>query len=87
MWDGRTLSDAGFTISRTREGDYAVSFPSGTLTSDYSVFFTGYGSNMKGSLISPTSTGFSVMISDDTSLNDGDVQFIVLDSNWWFKAT
>jgi hypothetical protein len=87
MWDGRTLSAAGFTISRNGDGDYAVSFPSGTLTSGYYVFFTGYGDNWKGSLINPTATGFGVKVADDASLNDGNVQFIILDTNWWFSAT
>lgn len=87
MWDGRTLSTAGFSISRTGEGNYAVSFPSGTLTSNYYVFFTGYGDNWKGSLVNPTSTGFSVKVADDASLNDGSVSFMILDTNWWFNAT
>ena len=87
MWDGRTLSTAGFTISRDGTGDYAVSFPSGTLTSNYYVFFTGYGDNWKGSLVNPTNTGFSVKIADDASLNDGSVSFMILDTNWWFAAS
>lgn len=86
MYNGKSLSTAGFTISRLGEGHYKVSFSSGTLPSGYYVFFTGYGDNWKGSLVNDTSTSFEVKIADDSSLNDGSMQFIILDSNnWWYS--
>lgn len=85
MYDGRSLSSAGFTITRTGTGSYTVSFPSGTLTSGYYVFFTGYGANLKGSYMNDTNTGFNVVVSDDSSYNDGEVVFMILDSNWWYS--
>lgn len=86
MYNGKSLSTAGFTISRLGEGHYKVSFSSGTLPSGYYVFFTGYGDNWKGSLVNDTSTSFEVKIADDASLNDGSMQFIILDSNnWWYS--
>ena len=85
MYDGRSLSSAGFTITRTGTGSYTVSFPSGTITSGYYVFFTGYGANLKGSYMNDTNTGFKVVVSDDSSYNDGEVVFMILDSNWWYS--
>ena len=86
MWNGKTLAQASFSITRNDEGNYSVSFPSGTLTSGYYVFFTGYGDNWKGSLINPTDTGFGVKVADDASLNDGNVSFIILDASWYFDT-
>ena len=87
MYDGRTLANAGFTITRTGEGRYTISFPSGTLTSGYYVFFSGHGDLWKGSYLDETNTGFKVIISDDSSPNDGEVVFMILDSSWWFSMT
>ena len=84
MWNGISISSV-FTVVRNSIGNFAVTFNSGTLPSGYFVFFSGRDGNWKGSILNQSDTGFTVYISDDNSLNDGDVNFIILDPNWWWK--
>lgn len=84
MWNG-TLISSVFTVVRNSMGNFAVTFNSGTLPSGYFVFFSGRDGNWKGSILNQSDTGFTVYISDDNSLNDGDVNFIIIDPNWWWK--
>ena len=66
-------------------GDFVVTFPSGTFPSGYFVFFSGKNGNWKGSVYNQSDTGFNVYVADDASLNNGDVNFIVFDPNWYYK--
>ena len=84
MWNGKTIASV-FTVTKNGTGDYSVKFASGTLPSGYYVFFTGRDGNLKGSVLNQTSTGFDVRISDDSTLNNGDVNFMVLDPNWFYN--
>lgn len=84
MWNGKRISTV-FTLSKNGTGDYSVKFTSGTLPNGYYGFFSGMNGNWKGSIFNQTSTGFDVYISDDDSLNDGDVNFIIFDPNWYYK--
>lgn len=84
MWNGISISSV-FTVVRNSTGNFSVTFKSGTLPSGYFVFFSGRDGNWKGSILNQSDTGFTVYISDDDSLNDGDVNFIILDPNWWWK--
>lgn len=84
MWNGTSISSV-FSVVRNSTGNFSVTFKSGTLPSGYFVFFSGRDGNWKGSILNQSDTGFTVYISDDTSLNDGDVNFIILDPNWWWK--
>lgn len=84
MWNGTSISSV-FTVVRNSTGNFAVTFKSGTLPSGYFVFFSGMDGNWKGSILNQSDTGFTVYISDDASLNNGNVNFIILDPNWWWK--
>ena len=84
MWNGTSISSV-FTVVRNSTGNFAVTFNSGTLPSDYFVFFSGRDGNWDGSISNQSDTGFTVYIADDSSLNDGNVNFIILDPNWWWK--
>ncbi len=84
MWNGKRISTV-FTLSKNETGNYSVRFTSGTLPNGYYGFFSGMNGNWKGSIFNQTSTGFDVYISDDASLNDGDVNFIIFDPNWYYE--
>ena len=84
MWNGTSISSV-FTVVRNSTGNFAVTFKSGTLPSGYFVFFSGRDGNWKGSILNQSDTGFTVYISDDSSLNNGNVNFIILDPYWWWK--
>ena len=84
MWNGKLISTV-FTLSKNGRGDYSVKFTSGTLPNGYYVFFSGRNGNWKGSIFNQTSTGYDVYISDDDTLNDVDVNFIIFDPNWYYK--
>ena len=84
MWNGKRISTV-FTLSKNGTGNYSVKFTSGTLPNGYYGFFSGMNGNWKGSIFNQTSTGFDVYISDDASLNDGDVNFIIFDPNWYYE--
>lgn len=84
MWNGTSISSV-FSVVRNSTGNFSVTFKSGTLPSGYFVFFSGRDGNWKGSILNQSDTGFTVYISDDNFLNDGDVNFIILDPNWWWK--
>lgn len=89
--DGRSISSV-FSVSRSEKGEYTVSFASGTLPSGYFVFVVGSspiygGSNPnKASIDSKGTTSFVVSISDDTSRNDGSVDFIIFSPNWSYST-
>ena len=84
MWNGNTISSV-FSVQRENTGRFLVTFPSGTLPNNYFVFFTGKNGNCKGSIIDQSDTGFTVYISHGSSWNNGDVNFIILDPNWYLK--
>lgn len=90
MWNGKTISSV-LSVSRKKSGnkevtgDFVVTFPSGTFPSGYFVFFSGKNGNWKGSVYNQSDTGFNVYVADDASLNNGDVNFIVFDPNWYYK--
>ena len=90
MWNGKNISSV-LSVSRKKSGnkevtgDFVVTFPSGTFPSGYFVFFSGKNGNWKGSVYNQSDTGFNVYVADDASLNNGDVNFIILDPNWWWK--
>lgn len=89
--DGRRISSV-FSVSRSGEGKYTVSFASGTLPSGYFVFVVGSspiyrGSNPnKASIDSKGTTSFVVSTSDDASRNDGSVDFIIFSPNWSYST-
>ncbi len=82
-YDGRNLSSL-LTVTRDVTGFYLVKFASGIFPSDYKVFCTGYGGNFKGAIRDTTNTGFYVYASDDSFLNDADIDFMVMDDKWWY---
>lgn len=84
MWNGKLISTV-FTLSKNGRGNYSVKFTSSTLPNGYYGFFSGRNGNWKGSILNQTSTGFDVYISDDDTLNDGDVNFIIFDPNWYYE--
>lgn len=84
FYDGRYLSDL-FNIVRNGTGDYSITFASGLLGSSYHIFFTGLNNNWKGSALNCSNNGFDVYIADDATLNDGDVEFMILGENWWYN--
>ena len=84
MWNGKRISTVS-TLSKNGRGNYSVKFTSGTLPNGYYGFFSGMNGNWKGSILNQTSTGFDVYISDDDTLNDGDVNFIIFDPNWYYE--
>ena len=83
MWNGKLIASV-FSVQRPKTGQYTVTFPSGTLPSGYYVFFTGKNGNWKGSILNQSDTGFTIYVADDASLNNGDVNFIILDPNWYY---
>lgn len=85
MWNGKSISSV-FSVVRSGTGNFSVTFASGTLPSGYFVFFSGKNGNWKGSILNQSDTGFRVYISDDASLNNGDVNFIILDPEWWYSV-
>lgn len=82
-YDGSYLSSK-MTCTRVGQGHLRVTFASGLFPSGYYVFCTGYGANMKGSILNDSATGFDVYVADDSTLNDADISIMVLDGNWWF---
>ena len=84
MWNGKSISSV-FSVVRSGTGNFSVTFASGTLPSGYFVFFSGKNGNWKGSILNQSDTGFRVYVSDDASLNNGDVNFIILDPEWWWS--
>lgn len=90
--DGRSISSV-LKVSRTSTGKYTVSFASGELPSGYFVFVVGSspiygGSNPnKASIDSKGTTSFVVSISDDTSRNDGSVDFIIFSPYWSYSTS
>lgn len=84
MWNGKSIASV-LSVRRNKTGDFVVSFPSGTFPSGYFVFFSGKNGNWKGSIYNQSDTGFNVYVADGASLNNGDVNFIVFDPNWYYK--
>lgn len=82
-YDGRNLKSL-ITVTRQNKGYFNVRFSSGLFTSGYKVFCTAYGGNFKGAITNASDTGFDLYVSDDSSLNNGNIDFIVFDPYWWF---
>lgn len=82
-YDGRNLS-ALMTATRQSKGFFNVRFASGLFPSGYKVFCTGYGANFKGAATNASDTGFDLYVSDDASLNNGDMEFMIMDYYWWY---
>lgn len=82
-YDGRNLS-ALMTVTRQSQGFFNVRFASGLFPSGYKVFCTGYGANFKGAATNASDTGFDLYVSDDASLNNGDMEFMIMDYYWWY---
>lgn len=83
-YDGRSLSSL-ITVTRNKTGYFYVRFNSGLFTSGYKVFCTGYGGNWKGAVTNLSDTGFDLYVSDDSSLNNGDIDFMIMDPYWWYN--
>ncbi len=89
LYDGRSISSIA-SVSRIEAGLYRVVFNGFTLPSGYTIFFTGVvGSDniyTKGSVKKTSTTQFDVCVSDDASKNDGTVDFIILDPEWYYDS-
>jgi hypothetical protein len=84
-YDGRSLSSL-ITVTRNGVGAYHCVFASGLFPAGYKVFGTGYGAdNMKLSVDVLATTNFDVYVSDNETRNDGTVDFMILDPNWWYN--
>lgn len=83
--DGRELSSV-FSVTRTGEGNGNIRCKSGiNLPNSYYVFCTGsYSAPRYGTVRNLTKSGFDLTMSDDDSANDGTVEFMILDYNWWY---
>ena len=83
--DGRELS-AIFSVTRTGEGNCNIRCKSGISLPDYYyVFCTGiYSAPRYGTVRNLNKSGFDLIMSDDSTANDGTVEFMILDYNWWY---
>lgn len=84
-YDGRYLQSL-VTATRKSTGFFSIQFADGLLPDLYKVFCTGYGSNMKGATTNVTKAGFDLYVSDDATLNNGDIDFMIMDDNWWYDV-
>lgn len=82
-YDGRDLSSL-MTVTRQKAGYYQIRYSSGLIESNAMIFCTGFGQNMKGAITNQSDTGFDMYASDDSALNDSDINFMILDYDWWF---
>lgn len=82
-YDGRDLSSL-MTVTRQKTGYYQIRYSSGLIESNAMIFCTGFGQNMKGAITNQSDTGFDMYASDNSSLNDSDINFMILDYDWWF---
>ena len=72
------VSSGSFSISRSGTGRYVVTHPS-LYGYFHKVIVMGRGTDlMKGTVVSESSTGFTVDASDDSTTNDGDLSFIII---------
>ena len=72
------VSSGSFSISRSGTGRYAVTHPS-LYGYFHKVIVMGTGTDLtKGTVVSESSTGFTVDASDDSTTNDGDLSFIII---------
>lgn len=77
-----------FSVSREAEGVYKLTLKSGyNLPIEYKVLATGYNQEFKKAAWYEHPNGFYLYIADDDSGNDGSADFIILDSNWWYKTS
>lgn len=86
-----TYDDNSLSIRRNSTGNYTVSMPSTWFSSstDVQVVVVGMGwhdngssgNPIKATLVSTTSSSFTVALSDDASENEGKFQFIVIDNS------
>lgn len=83
LFDGTDLGKA-ITARRIERGRFAISAKEGILPSRYRVFCTGYGGNYKGAITNDSTAGFTLLASDDDSLNDADIEIMILDDLWWY---
>ena len=90
-WDGKSITSI-LSVSRQAEGKYRVSFSSSNIPSGYRVMLTGYGtvynnsdSPVKGTIMALSTTYFDVWTSDDSTMNDGSCEFIILAPEWQYK--
>ena len=82
----KTFDDSTLSARRIGEGQYVMSFPSNWKleVGGYLVMLTGYGGGlMKATLLSQTTSSFTVEVSDDASRNDGSFQFQIINLNDW----
>lgn len=92
-YDGRYNSDI-FTVTKVNAGRYRLSFASGTLPTGYHVFLTGGASTGSNSpvcaVVNESSTQFDILAYPEGwyqggNLQDSDVHFMILSSEWWFN--
>ena len=83
FWNGKPISSV-FSVTSSESGVYKISFPAGTLSSGYFVFITVKDINLKGVIAGQSDTGFWVYLSEDGAFRSGNVNFIILDPNWYY---
>lgn len=83
-YDGRNLSSL-ITVTRSKTGYFQVRFASGLFPVGYKVFCTAYGGNFKGAITNASDTGFDLYTSDGASLNNANVDFMIMDAYWWYQ--
>lgn len=84
-YDGRSLSDL-FTTSRIAKGHYKFEAKvANILEVGCFIFCTGKNGNWKGAILNQTGMGFELYLSDDDTLNDGDVNIMCLSKYWFYN--
>lgn len=81
----RTTNKITFSVTRNGTGNYTISFTNIPLASNnYFVILTATGSTlMKATLVSKSLSSFTVAISDDSSANDGNFDFMMMNMDDW----
>jgi hypothetical protein len=86
-FDGRSLTNI-WSVTRVDTGKYHVYFGGTNLPDGYKVMVSGYGwatnggGPIKPTLYTENQAYFEVATSDDSTLNDGDFDFIILAPSW-----
>lgn len=85
LFDGRSVSSV-FSVRRQGMGNYRVYSNGISLPPGYKVMLTGYGRDlMKGTVDSYSPSGFRVHVSDDSTPNDGSVEFFIFAPDWEYN--
>lgn len=87
-YNGKNIDDM-MALTRNANGAITLTLKSGSFpTQDYYVIATGYGQDhIKATVLSSSTTSFTIQLSNNTGATSGTCSFMVLDFNWWSNLT